>query len=176
MKIRSAGMRDRDDIRRVYLRAFPAGENEIVAGLALDLLLEQSTPPTISLVAEADAAVVGHVAFSPVAIGDSGNCQGYILAPLAVEPDYQRRRIGSALTEYGVRQLMAAGVDIMFVYGDPGFYGRFGFSADAAVRYKPVCEPKYPFGWQALVVNRCAIEEKAVAITCVSPLQDPGLW
>ena len=174
--IRIATNQDRDDVQSVHLCAFPEGESEIVSKLAIDLLFEKTTPQTISLVAETDGAVVGHVAFSPVIIDNNENCQGYILAPLGVKPDHQKRRIGSKLIECGMQQLSAIGVNIVFVYGDPKYYSRFGFSAGAAHRYTTPYKLQYPFGWQAIVLNECDIEKPPVAITCVTSLCDPKLW
>jgi putative acetyltransferase len=176
MNIRIATTQDRDDIRRVYLSAFPEGESEIVAKLAIDLLSENSALPTIALIAETDGSVVGHVAFSPVGIDNNENCQAYILAPLAVKPDYQKHRIGSALIEYGMQQLSAMGVNVVFVYGDPKYYGRFGFNADAARNYKTPYKLQYPFGWQAIAIRECATENAPAAIHCVRSLCDPILW
>jgi putative acetyltransferase len=176
MNIRIATDQDRADIRRIYSSAFPKGESEIVAKLAIDLLFENTTPQTISLVAEADDSIVGHVAFSPVGIDNNENFQAYILAPLAVQPDYQKNRIGSKLIEYGMQELSALGVNVVLVYGDPKYYGRFGFSADAAHQYTTPYKLQYPFGWQAIVLNECAIEKSPVAITCVTSLCDPNLW
>lgn len=176
MNIRIATTQDRDDIQRVYSSAFPKGEGEIVSRLAIDLLAESTTPPTISLLAEADGAVVGHVGFSPVTLDGDANCQAYILAPLAVQPEYQQRRIGSQLVEHGMQQLAAMGVNIVFVYGDPDYYGRFGFSVDAAHKYVAPYRLEHPFGWQAMVLEACDIEEASVAITCVDALDDPKLW
>lgn len=176
MNIRVATDRDREDIHRIYASAFPAGESDIVAKLAIDLLSEQTTPQTISLIAEIDGSVVGHVAFSPVGIDRNEDCRAYILAPLAVQPDHQKRRIGSGLIEYGMRQLSAMGVNIVFVYGDPEYYGRFGFGADAARHFTTPYRLRYPSGWQASVLDDCAIENTPVAISCVTALRDPELW
>lgn len=176
MNIRMATDQDRDAIRRVYSSAFPEGESQIVARLALDLLSEKTPPPTISLVAEVAGSLVGHVAFSPVECVNEASCQACILAPLAVQSEYQRRRIGSALVEYGMQQLSAMGVNVVFVYGDPKYYGRFGFSSEAARNYSPPYNLKYPFGWQAIVLEECAIEEVPAATRCVAPLCDPRLW
>jgi putative acetyltransferase len=176
MNIRIATNQDRDDIKRIYSSAFPEGESEIVSKLAIDLLSENTTPQTIALIAETDDSVVGHVAFSPVVIDNNENCQAYILAPLAVQFAYQKRRIGSTLIEYGMQQLSAMGVNIVLVYGDPKYYGRFGFNADTARNYIAPYNLQYPFGWQAIVLNECAIEKSPVAITCVTSLCDPKLW
>ncbi|MBN2332161.1 MAG: N-acetyltransferase [Deltaproteobacteria bacterium] len=176
MNIRIATNQDRDDIRTVYSSAFPKGESEIVAKLAIDLLSENTTPQTISLIAETDNSVVGHVAFSPVGIDNNENCQAYILAPLAVHPDYQKRHIGSTLIEYGMQQLSGMGVNVVFVYGDPKYYGRFGFNADTARNYTAPYNLQYPFGWQAVVLNECNLEKAPVTISCSTSLCDPTLW
>lgn len=175
MKIRIATNHDRNDIQMVHLRAFPVSERKIVSKLAVDLFSEKTMPPTISLVAETDDDVVGHIAFSPVIIAGNENFQGYILAPLAVKPDAQKRRIGSKLVEYGIQQLADMGVNVVFVYGDPKYYGRFGFNDDAACHYTAPYKLQYPFGWQAIVLNECDIEPPA-ALVCVPSLRDPELW
>ena len=131
MNIRIATTHDGDAIRQLYWSAFPEEENEIAATLAVELLAERSALPIISLIAEIEVAVVGHVAFSPVTIDNHAAIQAYILAPLAVRPDCQKQRIGSALVEYGMQRLSALGVDLIFVYGAPEYYGRFGFREGA---------------------------------------------
>ncbi|RKX34754.1 MAG: N-acetyltransferase [Verrucomicrobia bacterium] len=176
MHIRTATSLDREDVREVHLAAFAGGEREIVSKLAINLLSEETTPQTISLVAETEGAVVGHVAFSPVAIGKDEECHGYILAPLGVKPDHQKRRIGSKLIESGMQQLSRMGVEVLFVYGDPGYYSRFGFSADAAVRYTPPYKLQYPFGWQGIALKERNAERSPVRINCVTSLCDPELW
>ena len=176
MNIRIAANQDRDDVQRVHLCAFPEGEREIVSKLAIDLLSEKTTPQTISLVAEIDGSIVGHIAFSPVTIDNNENFQGYILAPLGVKPDWQKRRIGSRLIEYGMGQLSDMEVNVVFVYGDPKYYGRFGFSPDVAQKYTTPYKLQYLSGWQAIVLKECDIEKPPVAITCVTSLCDPQLW
>ena len=176
MNIRLATTLDRDNVRSVYLSTFPEGERELVSKLAVNLLSEETAPQTISYVAEIEGAVVGHVAFSPVAIDSNENVQGYILAPLGVNPDFQKRRIGSQLIESGMQQLLGMDINILFVYGDPKYYGRFGFSADVADRYIPPYRLQYPFGWQAIILNECRIEKSPMKIACVTSLCDPQLW
>ena len=176
MSIRIATSLDRDAVRDVYLCAFPEGEREIVSKLAINLLSERTTPQTISLVAETKGAVVGHVAFSPVTIDNNEKLQGYILAPLGVKPDCQKRRIGSKLIESGMQQLIKTGINILFVYGDPEYYSKFGFSAGVADRYTPPYKLQYPFGWQAVTLNACNITKPSINIACVTSLCDPQLW
>ena len=79
----------------------------------------------ISLVAEDDGRVVGHVAFSPVSVG--GATGGLGLAPLAVAPGSQRRGIGGELVRAGLAAAARAGAGFVVVLGHPAYYPRFGF-------------------------------------------------
>jgi len=175
-RIRIATSLDRDDVREIHLCAFPEGEKQIVSTLAVNLLSEETNTKTISLVAEADGAVVGHIAFSPVTVNNNKSWKGYILAPLGVKPEYQKRDIGSKLIESGMERLLKMGVNVLFVYGDPNYYGKFGFDADTASGYSPPYELQYPFGWQAIILSEGVFTKSSVKISCVDPLNDPELW
>jgi putative acetyltransferase len=81
---------------------------------------------TVSLVAEVDGRVVGHIAFSPVTISD-GSPKWYGLGPVSVLPEFQRRGIGGALIREGISRLKNLGARGCCLVGHPGYYGRFGF-------------------------------------------------
>lgn len=82
---------------------------------------------TLSLVAEVDGNVVGHVAASPVIISDgSTGWQG--LGPLSVQPEHQRRGIGTRLMQEVLSSLRANGAAGCVLLGEPDFYRRFGFA------------------------------------------------
>ena len=83
---------------------------------------------TISLVAEVDGNVVGHIAFSPVTISDS-SCDWYGLGPISVLPEYQKQGIGKALMQKGLSLLKALGAKGCALAGDPNYYERFGFKS-----------------------------------------------
>jgi putative acetyltransferase len=83
----------------------------------------------ISLVAEADGIVIGHVAISPVSISD-GTSGWFGLGPISVLPQHQRRGVGSQLIREGLRILRDRGASGCVVLGEPGYYSRFGFQAD----------------------------------------------
>ena len=87
----------------------------------------------ISMVAEADPQVVGHILFSALTIATPrGILDGLSLAPMAVIPSHQRRGIGSSLIREGLRACREAGHRVVIVLGHPEFYPRFGFSATLA--------------------------------------------
>ena len=81
---------------------------------------------TISLVAEINDRVVGHIAFSPVTISDSSK-GWYGLGPISVLPDYQKQGIGKSLIKEGLSLLKDMGGKGCALVGDPNYYKRFGF-------------------------------------------------
>jgi putative acetyltransferase len=81
---------------------------------------------TISLVAELDGRVIGHIAFSPVTISD-GTRNWYGLGPVSVLPEYQRRGIGKALIREGLSCLKEMKAQGCCLVGHPEYYRKFGF-------------------------------------------------
>jgi putative acetyltransferase len=80
----------------------------------------------VSLVAELNGRVVGHIAFSPVSISD-GSQDWYGLGPVSVLPECQRQGIGSALIAEGLLRLKGLKAQGCCLVGHPGYYRRFGF-------------------------------------------------
>lgn len=97
--------------------------------------LRRAKALALSLVAADEEGIpIGHVAFSPVKLdGQAG--KWFALGPVSVRPDLQRRRIGSALIEQGLARLAELGAQGCIVIGEPAYYSRFGFIADAALTY-----------------------------------------
>jgi putative acetyltransferase len=176
MKIRTATRGDADAIRELYLSAFAEDERDLVAQLAVELLFAEAAPPVLSLVSEDGGIVVGHVAFSPVTISGTRELLGHMLAPLAVSPSHQKQGIGSQLVKSGIGRLSELGPGILLVYGDPMFYGRFGFGVDAAEGFTPPFDLRYPFGWQGMALRDQNARTSTVKISCVAPFSNPALW
>jgi len=139
--LRDERARDAAAIARVIAAAFadaPQGgrlEQGIVDALRADGCL------SVSLVAERDERIIGHVAFSPVTIGD-GSPGWYGLAPLAVLPDCRRRSVGAGLVRTGLDALRRLGAHGCVVLGDPAYYARFGFGPAGEIVF-PQAPPEY---------------------------------
>jgi putative acetyltransferase len=135
--IRPETDRDVDGIREVNIVAFQGQpysqqtEHLIVEALRAADALE------VSLVAESDGEVVGHIAFSAAAIGDSST-GWFLLGPVAVKPARQGEGIGRALVEAGLAALRSRGAGGCVLVGDPAFYGRFGFTQYPGVAWHGV--------------------------------------
>lgn len=114
----------------------------------------------VSLVAEVDGEIVGHILFSRLAVSTRvGTVDALSLAPMAVLPSHQRQGIGSKLVEAGLEACRVRAHKIVVVLGDPDFYPRFGFSAKLA---RPL---ESPFGggeaWMAW--SLCRVRWKALS-------------
>ncbi len=81
---------------------------------------------TVSLVAEEEGRIIGHIAFSPVAISDS-TPNWYGLGPVSVLPEHQQQGIGTTLIQEGLSRLKAMNARGCCLVGHPEYYGRFGF-------------------------------------------------
>jgi putative acetyltransferase len=92
---------------------------------------------SVSLVAEVDGRVVGHIAFSPVAVSD-GSRNWYGLGPVSVLPEHQRRGIGKALIREGLSRLKKLGAKGCCLVGHPHYYRQFGFENPVGLAHKGV--------------------------------------
>jgi len=81
---------------------------------------------TVSLVAEIEGKIIGHIAFSPVTISD-GSKDWYGLGPISVLPELQKQGIGKALMHEGLSIMKTMGAKGVVLVGDPNYYQRFGF-------------------------------------------------
>ncbi len=121
--IREERSEDAPGIRRVNELAFarPAEADLVDA-------LRDAGAVTLSLLAEREGRIVGHILFSPVTIESPEEAFPAVgLAPMAVEPGLQRGGIGSALVRAGLSALRAAEHEVVVVLGHPEYYPRFGF-------------------------------------------------
>lgn len=129
MRIRTETPADHAAIRAVVAAAFARpDEADLVDQLRRD------GDAAVSLVAEADNEIIGHVLLSPM----TAPFAALGLAPLSVLPAHQRHGVGSELMHAAIDAARATGAAAIFLLGNPAYYRRFGFSAEAA---KPFASP-----------------------------------
>ncbi len=131
MNIRSETILDYPAIAEVNILAF-GQENE--AKLIEEIRHSDRYIPELSLVAEVEGLVVGHILFSYIDLVGEKTLQVVGLAPMAVHPNFQRQGIGSALVQAGLEIANAREEALVIVLGHPPFYNRFGF--EPSVNYE----------------------------------------
>jgi putative acetyltransferase len=137
MLIRVETEPDRQAVHALNEAAFDtASEADLV-----DNLREQARP-IVSLVAEENEQIVGHIMFSPASLTGDPELKLMGLAPMAVAPERQRAGIGSELVRAGLEQCKELGIAALIVLGHPEYYPRFGFVP--ASRFGVVSEYEVP--------------------------------
>ena len=137
MIIRPETAEDFASVRRVNESAFGRpGEADLVDAL------RKTARPYVSLVAEEDGQICGHIFFSPVTIEpdvpERAATAALALGPMAVLPESQRSGIGSRLVEEGLKECLRLGFRLVFVLGHPDYYPRFGFVPASLKKFKCV--------------------------------------
>ena len=132
MQIRPFDEDDTDGVRQLLDAAFGGvTESRIVR------TLRAADADSLELIAEDHGRIVGEIIFSPVTGRTASGTElfGIGLGPVAVEPEFHKRGIGSALIEHGLDYMRKLGAPFCVLLGDPAYYARFGF------------EPAWAHGW-----------------------------
>jgi len=144
VRVRPAIPDDAPAVRAVLTAAFPtSAEAQLVQRLAADGDL------VLGFVAAEEEEIVGYAAFSRMAVtADDAPVPALGLGPVAVLPQRQRRGIGGRLIECGLAAANGRGIPLVFVLGDPLYYGRFGFRAGTAAPFaSPYAGPHLMAQW-----------------------------
>ena len=176
MNIRLAQEIDLDSVLKVIKTAFSDEENKVIMNLVQELHQETISPSIKSLVAEVENQIIGYVSYSPIFLKSDSSISGYILAPLAVYPEHQKQGLGSNLIKSGIDMLTKDGVGVLMVYGDPNYYGKFGFKEEIGHSFVPPHQLQYPFGWTGMMLNETVMPNEQIQFKCVSALSKPELW
>lgn len=126
MLIRQEKVEDYDIVYDLVKKAFESAEHSDGNEQDLVAALRKSTAfiPELSLVAEVDGKIVGHILFTKIQIGDFTEIA---IAPLSVLPEFQNRGIGSALIKEGHRIAKKLGFRFSVVLGSDAYYQKFGY-------------------------------------------------
>lgn len=174
--IRRSESADLGDILRINTEAFGQDEE---AKLVRDLLEDATARPLLSLLAFEDEIPVGHILFTRVSVGDKDTTpSAAILAPLAVKPAAQGRRVGGHLIRVGLALLAEEGVELVFVLGHPAYYPRYGFRPAGVLGFEapyPI-PPEHAGAWMVQELKPGVIDTIAGKVCCADALDHPELW
>ena len=163
LEIRRSVPSDAAAIEDLYLLAFP---DEDLLPLVRDLL--EKPDRTVSLVGIINSNLAGSIFFTRCGV-DGTEHEAALLAPLAVAPEWQRQGIGTALVRAGLGRLREEGISVVYVLGDPSYYGRLGFSAERSVRTPYPLPEDWADAWQSQRVGDAVVP-------AIGTLSLPDFW
>ncbi|WP_420860289.1 GNAT family N-acetyltransferase [Symmachiella dynata] len=178
MKLRHHTKNDSRAIVQLFESVFANSEGEsegtLIGRLANDLFEKTDECDLLNFVAEIDGQIIGSIFFSRLRFVDC--IQAFLLAPVAVHSDHQRKGVGQALIRHGLNALRDEGASVALTYGDPEFYSKVGFRAISHETVMAPFELSQPEGWlgQSLVGN--SIETLSGECTCVEAFREPAYW
>ncbi len=169
---------DQSAVRELFYETFAqsegADEGLIISNLASELArqVSQSQTSFYGLSNTSDALIAG--AFTSSLTNDRG-INAKLMAPVAVHPDAQGHGLSRQLIEQ-IIDTESKNADVLVTYGDPSFYGRFGFRTISTAVVKPPYEIEYPEGWLAVHYTNKSESELAGQYNCVEAFRDERLW
>ncbi|QND51721.1 N-acetyltransferase [Phyllobacterium sp. 628] len=138
ISIRTPHLADRPLIAKVLEDAFEAPDEAQLVQSLID-----GNNVVLELIALLDGVIAGHILFSRLRVEGNTVFEAVALAPLSVAPEHQGKGIGSALIKAAHEQLIAAGETLAVVLGDPGYYGRFGYTREQALGFTSPYQGEY---------------------------------
>jgi len=161
------------------MSAFGQRQGQEIVKLVNDLLEDETAKPLLSLVAEKDGKLVGHILFTTARLQPENQEPTIrILAPLAVSSDVQGEGIGGVLIREGLKQLAESGVDLVFVLGHPRYYPRFGFQTAGILGFEaPYTIPsEHADAWMVQELKTGRLANNEGRIQCSEVLNQPQYW
>ena len=174
MIIRQSLETEKEQLSKLHLETFGEEEGGSVSTLTIKLLDDPTAQPYLSLIAEENNQIIGHILFTPVTIENSQERNGYILAPLAVSKEKQRSGIGKQLISTGLKMLKEWGVEYVLVLGDPAYYALSGFHTDHQI--KPPYDLPYPEAWMGQELKPGVLQKHKGTVACADALNKREYW
>ena len=177
MKMRIEECKNAEIVKAIQFNAFGYSEGWEISQLIDELFADDSAKPILSLIATIDGDEAGSVVFSRINVESGGEAvKASILAPLGVGKKYQKQGIGFGLVEQGLKSLNAEQVKIVFVYGDPNYYERFGFLTVREKQLFPPMAMKYPEAWQYITLCGGLNVNALTSVTLNKTFQNEKFW
>lgn len=176
MIIRQATDADLNDVLLVEREAFKSDKE---AKLVMDMLLDPTAKPRLSLIAIIDNQVVGHILFTKAHFANQHNQPIIsILAPLAIKPNYQKQGIGSKLIKKGLKILSESAVKLVFVLGHIDYYPKHGFVPAIPLGLEPPYSiPKeVENAWMVKALSSEILGSISGKVICCDALNQPEHW
>lgn len=168
----------RQEIEELFTSVFSSSEGEregqLIGKLSSKLASAIDNNDIICFGIREKEMLIGSIFFTRLYFQES--IQVFMLAPVAVNANYQGKGIGQALIKHGLNELRNRSVSVVITYGDPSFYSKVGFQTLSENVIQAPLKLSMPFGWlgQSLTEDPIAAINERPA--CVKEFNDPIYW
>lgn len=161
-------------VQQVFDEADGEDEGRAISELVAQLVDKTDPQDLHAFVSRHGGEIVATVFFSRLSL--PGKTSMFLLSPMAVATRCQQQGVGSALIRHGLQTLWDNGIELVVTYGDPAYYGRFGFKQISTSTLCPPWPLSQPIGWQAASASGLDIAPLQGRTTCVAAFNDPVYW
>lgn len=166
-------------VTRVFERSFSdaegAEEGALIANLARGLLMQTPPDQLFAFGAHYGSVFVGAVIFTEMAFAQDAR-RVLLLSPLAVRTEHQRRGVGQDLVRFALAHVVQQGFEVALTYGDPSYYGRFGFQQITKRDAQPPHPLSQPMGWLGQSLTDRPFSPLRGPGRTAHALDDPAFW
>lgn len=151
-----------------------AEEGAQIGKLVSDLIAGTAADDLLGCVAADGGVVLAALFFSRLTLANEQSA--FLMSPVAVATRAQRQGIGQRLIQFGLEQLAAQSVELVFTYGDPAYYGQTGFRRISQEEIAAPWPLSQPVGWLAQTLDGTPVPVIRGETRCVTAFNDPALW
>ena len=178
MKLTAYSPDQSQEVIKLFSDVFSDSEGEeegrVIGQLVTELIGTTDSNDLLGYISTSDGRIVACIFFSRLTLR-SGKI-AFILSPVAVASQLQGKGLGQQLINFGLQQLRSQDVELVFTYGDPGFYSKVGFVKIGEDVVKAPKKLTYPDGWLAQTLKDEGITSEVGVAECVGALNKQKYW
>ena len=158
----------------VFILSEGEKEGRLIGNLASKLSSGIDNQEIICFGTYEDESIIGSIFFTRLRFKEA--IRVYMLAPVAVRKEHQRKGVGQALINFGLNELKNRSVALAVTYGDPSYYSKVGFQALSENVIQAPLKLLMPEGWLGQSLTEEPIPTIKERPTCVEAFDDPAYW
>ena len=178
MNFKVLDTKNKKQITELFTSVFTASEGEsegkLIGNLSSELATNIDNKEIICFGVYENEILIGSIFFTNLRFNDS--ILVYMLAPVAVNTEYQGKGIGQELINYGINELKKRSINVAVTYGDPAFYSKVGFQALSENIIQAPLKLSMPFGWLGQSLTEEPIQPINEHPVCVKEFNNPVYW
>ena len=159
--------------KKVFTQSEGKKEGKIVSKLSFKLAKLIDGENVIGIEAKIKTKIVGYIFLTTLQYKE--DCLVYLLAPVAVDNNFQKKGIGKKIIQFALNYLKKQKVDLLMTYGDPSYYSKSGFKKTNISLIPAPYKLSQPIGW---LVNKISFKKLKIKSKpkCVLPFRNKKLW